>query len=135
MKKKLLKLNLLLIVLLLSCLNLYAQVIPSTGIFTQADSANVIVPIEYIRLANTKMIERLCLIEENNQKDSIIISYKTYIKEQNKIITDYEKNIEDYNKLNNQLSKRLTRQKKTSLVCGTVAGAAILTIVLIGIGR
>lgn len=81
------------------------------------------------------MIERLCLIEENNQKDSIIISYKTYIKEQNKIITDYEKNIEDYNKLNNQLSKRLTRQKKTSLVCGTVAGAAILTIVLIGIGR
>lgn len=81
------------------------------------------------------MIERLCLIEENNQKDSIIISYKTYVKKQNEIITNYKTSIEEYDKINNQLSKRLNRQKKTSLVCGTIAGAAILTVILIGIGK
>ena len=109
--------------------------IPSTGLVTQADSNNVVISIDYIRLANIKLIERKCLIEENNQKDSIIINYKTYVEKQNEIIDDYKKNLEEYNRINNQLSKKLNRQKKTSLVCGTIAGAAILTIILIGVGN
>ena len=72
MKKKLLKLKILMIVLLLNCLKIYAQDIPSTGWENNADTAYVSIPIEYIRLANQKMIERNYLEEVNIVKDSIL---------------------------------------------------------------
>lgn len=107
--------------------------IPSTGELIQADSTLVTIPISYIKLANKKLIERQLLIETNTYKDSIILDYKHYINEQNKINKDFQNRINEVNELNEKLSKKLNRQQKVSIVCGSVAGAAILSIVLIGI--
>ena len=107
--------------------------IPSTGEIIRDDTTKVIVPIKYIRLANEKLIERNYLLEANAYKDSIIIDYKNYIKEQERINTEYINKVNDNKKLVNDLNKRLERQKKTSLILGGVAGASIITVVLIAI--
>ena len=130
MKKKLLKLKILMIVLLLNCLKIYAQDIPSTGWENNADTVYVSIPIEYIRLANQKMIERNYLEEVNNYKDSIIVDYKNYIKEQEMMCNDYKKQLMEYNKINEDLNKSLAKQKKTTLVFGSVAGASIVIAIL-----
>ena len=130
MKKKLLKLKVLMIVLLLNCLNSYAQDISSTGEKIKADTNLVSIPIEYIRLANQKLIERNYLEEVNNYKDSIIVDYKNYIKEQEMMCNDYKKQLIEYNKINEDLNKSLAKQKKTTLVFGSVAGASIVIAIL-----
>lgn len=130
MKKKLLKLKILMIVLLLNCLNSYAQDISSTGEKIKADTNLVSIPIEYIRLANQKLIERNYLEEVNNYKDSIIVDYKNYIKEQEMMCNDYKKQLMEYNKINEDLNKSLAKQKKTTLVFGSVAGASIVIAIL-----
>ena len=122
------------IVVLLSCLKTYAQMIPSTG-EQNKDSIEVIIPISYIKLANQKLLERKYLIEINTQKDSIINDYKKYIEVYEEINKEYQAKIDEYNNINKNLSKSLQKQKKTSLVLGTVAGASILTIVLLSIAN
>lgn len=115
--------------MLLSCLKSFAQDIPSTGEINDS-TTYVSIPIEYIRLANEKMIERNYLIEANHYKDSIITDYKNYIVEYERIHQDYTARIEEYSRINNSLNKRLTRQKKATLVFGTVAGVSVAAIVL-----
>lgn len=132
MKRNLLKLTILMIVLLLNCLSSYAQDIPSTGEIME-DSTCVLIPIEYIRLANQKLIERNYLEEVNNYKDSIIVDYKNYIIQQNKINEDYKQQLLEYNRINENLNKSLNKQKKVSLVLGGVAGASIITILLVSL--
>ena len=134
MKRNILKLSILMIVVLLSCLKSYAQTIPSTG-EQNKDSIEVIIPISYIKLANQKLLERKYLIEIDAQKDSIINDYKNYIKVYEEINKEYQTKIDEYNNINKNLSKSLQKQKKTSLVLGTVAGASILTIVLLSIAN
>ena len=134
MKRNILKLSILTIVVLLSCLKSYAQTIPSTG-EQNKDSIEVIIPISYIKLANQKLLERKYLIEINTQKDSIINDYKKYIEVYEEINEEYQTKIDEYNNINKNLSKSLQKQKKTSLVLGTVAGASILTIVLLSIAN
>ena len=134
MKRNILKLSILMIVVLLNCLKSYAQTIPSTG-EQNKDSIEVIIPISYIKLANQKLLERKYLIEINAQKDSIINDYKNYIKVYEEINKEYQTKIDEYNNINKNLSKSLQKQKKTSLVLGTVAGASILTIVLLSIAN
>lgn len=97
------------------------------------DSVCVSIPIEYIRLANKKLIERNYLEEVNNYKDSIIIDYKNYIVEQNKINENYKQQLLEYNRINENLNKSLNKQKKVSLVLGGVAGASIITILLVSL--
>ena len=104
--------------------------IPSTGEITQIDSTYVSIPISYIKLANKKLIERQLLIKTNIYKDSIILDYKHYIEEQNKINKEFQHRINKANELNQDLSKRLNRQQKTSLVLGSVAGASIVAIII-----
>ena len=104
--------------------------IPSTGEINRTDTSLVTIPIKYIHLANQKLIERQYLIEVNNQKDSIIIDYKKYVAEQEKAIKSFQNRINDYDRVNNNIAKRLERQKKTSLICGSVAAASIAVIVL-----
>lgn len=118
------------IVLLLNCLKIYAQDIPSTGWENNADTVYVSIPIEYIRLANQKMIERNYLEEVNEVKDSIIVDYKNTIDEYRRMHQDYSARIAEYNRINDDLAKRLNRQRKTSLVCGTIAGVSISIIVI-----
>lgn len=107
--------------------------IPSTGEKIQSDTTYVSIPIEYIRLANQKLIERNYLLEVNQYKDSIIVDYKKYISEYERMDKELKAKIEDCNRINKDLSKSLERQKKVSLVCGSVVGASILAIVLVGV--
>ena len=107
--------------------------IPSTGEINNSDTTNVIIPIKYIRLANQKLLERNYLLEVNEVKDSIIIDYENYIKEQERINNELNVQIIEYNRINNEVNKRLQKQKKTSLVLGGVAGASILVVVLISL--
>lgn len=118
--------------MLLSCLKSFAQDVPSTGKINDS-TTYVSIPIEYIRLANQKMIERNYLEEVNQYKDSIITDYRNYIVEYERIHQDYTKRIEEYSRINNSLNKRLAKQKKATLVFGTVAGVSVATIVLIAL--
>ena len=122
------------IVLLLNCLNSYAQTIngalPSTGEQNETDSSLVVIPINYIRLANQKLLERQYLLEVNQYKDSIIVDYKNYIKEQERINKNFQNKLKEVDKINNDLNKRLSKQKKTSIICGSVAGTAVLLLII-----
>lgn len=116
--------------LLLTCLKSYAQKIPYMTEVSDKDSILVQVPLKYIKLANQKLVERELLMHENEYKDSIISDYELYVEEQDKIIKDFQERIDKCNKLNSDINKRLEQQKKTSIICGSVAAASIITIVL-----
>ena len=122
------------IVLLLNCLNSYAQTIngmlSSTGEQNETDSSLVVIPINYIRLANQKLLERQYLLEVNQYKDSIIVDYKNYIKEQELINKNFQNKLKEVDKINNDLNKRLSKQIKTSIICGSVAGTAVLLLII-----
>ena len=115
---------------MLSCSKSYAQIIPSTGEINRTDTSLVTIPINYIHLANQKLIERQYLIEANQYKDSIIVDYKKYVEEQEKAIKSFQQKTADYDRINKDLSKRLEIQKKTSLICGSVAAASIAVIAI-----
>lgn len=118
--------------MLLCCSNLYAQNNIPKGEIIQ-DKQNVSIDIEYIRLANQKLIERNYLIEANQYKDSIIVDYKKCIAEYEKIESKYKDAIKEYTRINEDLSKSLNKQKKISLICGTSAVVSIATLVIISI--
>lgn len=107
--------------------------IPSTGEKIQNDTSLVTIPIKYIKLANVKLLERNYLLEINEVKDSIINDYEKCIKEYERIDKEYTAKLELSHSINKDLHKSLERQKKTSLVLGSVAGASVLTIILIAL--
>ena len=119
--------------LLSSSINLLGQTndsIPSTGDYTKADTTVAIVPIYLIKQANAKMIERLYLIEINNQQDSIIDMKDKYISEQQSIITNFQKRITDINKLNESIKKNLDKQKKRNKIITYGAGGIIFGLII-----
>lgn len=79
------------------------------------------------------MIERNYLEEVNEVKDSIIVDYKNTIDEYRRMYQDYSARIAEYNRINDDLARKLNRQRKTSLVCGTIAGVSISIIVLVAL--
>lgn len=119
--------------LLSSSMNLLGQTndsIPSTGDYTKADTTVATVPIYLIKQANAKMIERLYLIEINNQQDSIIDMKDKYISEQQSIITNFQKRITDVNKLNESIKKNLDKQKKRNKIITYGAGGIIFGLII-----
>lgn len=119
--------------LLSSSMNLLGQTndsIPSTGDYTKADTSVATVPIYLIKQANAKMIERLYLIEINNQQDSIIDMKDKYINEQQSIITNFQKRITDVNKLNESIKKDLDKQKKRNKIITYGAGGVIFGLII-----
>ena len=119
--------------LLSSSMNLLGQTndsIPSTGDYTKADTTVATVPIYLIKQANAKMIERLYLIEINNQQDSIIDMKDKYISEQQSIITNFQKRITDVNKLNESIKKNLDKQKKRNKIITYCAGGIIFGLII-----
>ena len=119
--------------LLSSSMNLLGQTndsIPSTGDCTKADTTVATVPIYLIKQANAKMIERLYLIEINNQQDSIIDMKDKYISEQQSIITNFQKRITDVNKLNESIKKDLDKQKKRNKIVTYGAGGIIFGLII-----
>lgn len=119
--------------LLSSSMNLLGQTndsIPSTGDYTKADTTVATIPIYLIKQANAKMIERLYLIEINNQQDSIIDMKDKYINEQQSIITNFQKRITDVNKLNESIKKDLNKQKKRNKIIIYGAGGVIFGLII-----
>lgn len=119
--------------LLSSSMNLLGQTndsISSTGDYTKADTTVATVPIYLIKQANAKMIERLYLIEINNQQDSIIDMKDKYISEQHSIITNFQKRITDVNKLNESIKKDLDKQKKRNKIITYGAGGIIFGLII-----
>lgn len=119
--------------LLSSSMNLLGQTndsIPSTGNYTKADTTVATIPIYLIKQANAKMIERLYLIEINNQQDSIIDMKDKYISEQQSIITNFQKRITDVNKLNESIKKDLDKQKKRNKIITYGAGGVIFGLII-----
>ena len=119
--------------LLSSSINLLGQTndsIPSTGDYTKADTTVATIPIYLIKQANAKMIERIYLIEINNQQDSIIDMKDKYISEQQSIITNFQKRITDVNKLNESIKKNLDKQKKRNKIITYGAGGVIFGLII-----
>ena len=119
--------------LLSSSMNLLGQTndsIPSTGDYTKTDTTVATIPIYLIKQANAKMIERLYLIEINNQQDSIIDMKDKYINEQQSIITNFQKRITDVNKLNESIKKDLDKQKKRNKIIIYGAGGVIFGLII-----
>lgn len=119
--------------LLSSSMNLLGQTndsISSTGDYTKADTTVATIPIYLIKQANAKMIERLYLIEINNQQDSIIDMKDKYINEQQNIITNFQKRITDVNKLNESIKKDLDKQKKRNKIITYGAGGIIFGLII-----
>lgn len=93
------------------------------------------VSIKDIRSANVKMIERKMYKEIVKQQDTIIAFKDSYIAEQEKIIKDFQNKVIKYNQINEDISKNFERQKKITYVVGGVAGAAVLTTIVLIFSR
>lgn len=123
------------IVLLLNCFISYAQVnrnVPSTGEIKLSDTTNVIIPINYIKQANAKMVERLYLLRITNEQDSIILMKDKYINEQQKIIVDFQQRVKKANKINQQVNIDLIKQRsKLKTICW--GGGSVIVALLIGL--
>lgn len=123
------------IVLLLNCFISYAQVnrnVPSTGKIKLSDTTNIIIPINYIKQANAKMIERLYLLRITNEQDSIILMKDKYINEQQKIIVDFQQRVKEANKINQQINTDLAKQRsKFNAICW--GGGSVIVALLIGL--
>ena len=119
--------------MLLSCSKSYASnlndsILP-TGEILLSDTT-ITISIDYIRLANAKMIERNYLLNITNEQDSIIFMKDKYINEQTKIITDFQKRVSDANKINEAVRKDLEKQKRRTKIIGWSAGAAIIGVIV-----
>ena len=122
------------IVLLLSCLKgLLAQtndsVSSSTGDLQLSDTT-VTIGINYIRLANSKLIERKYLLKLVDEQDSIIDFKDNYIIEQKKIITNFQNRVNDAIKINEVIKQDIEKQKKRTKIVGGIAGSAIAILVI-----
>ena len=102
----------------------------STGSELYADSAFANVPVYLIKQANAKMIERLYLIDINNQQDSIINMKDNYINEQHNIISDLQKKLDSANKINKEMIKVLDKQKKRSRIITYCSGISIIGLII-----
>ena len=91
----------------------------------------VSVGINYIEQANIKLYERKMLLELNIEKDTIIAFKDSYILEQERIIKDFQEKINKGNDINKEISKNLERQKKITYIVGGVAGASIITTIIL----
>ena len=107
----------------------------STGSELYADSAFANVPVYLIKQANAKMIERLYLIDINNQQDSIIHMKDNYINEQHNIIYDFQKKLDGANKINKDITKALYKQKKRSRIVSYCGGISIIGLIIILIAK
>ena len=122
------------IVLLLNSLNLLAQRdstnVPLRGSECSSDTAVAVVPINLLKQANAKMIERVYLININKEQDSIIIMKDKYINEQQKIIADFQMRVNNTNKLNESIKLDLERQKRKNKIISYGAGGVIFGLLI-----
>lgn len=128
--------KLLTIVLLLLTFKSYCQnkkpIAYSTGELQLIGDGKCVVPIELIRKANAKLIERKGFAQIICQQDTIIRLQKLQIKEYNNIVVDMQSRIIDANKYNEELNTAIERQrKKNKILVGTTCGALAVTVLVL----
>lgn len=110
---------LMIVLLLFSSKNLLAQTnndSPSTGKGLKSDTTYVAIPVNLIKQANAKMIERLYLIEVNNKQEEILKEQSYYIIEQTKVITDFKQKLVDSNNNIISIQSDLDKMKKRNKI-------------------
>lgn len=126
---------LMIVLLLFSSKNLLAQTnndFPSTGKELKSDTTYVTVPINLIKQANAKMIERLYLIEVNNKQEEILKEQSYYIDEQTKVITDFKQKLVDSNNNIISIQDDLDRMKKRNKII-TYGATGVIVGLLFGV--
>lgn len=104
----------------------------STGEIQLIGDNKCIVPVELIRRANAKLIERKGFAQLIYQQDTIIRLQKLQIKEYNTIVTDMQSRIVDANKYNEELHAAIEKQKKKNrILIGTTCGAVAVTVLVL----
>lgn len=128
--------KLLTIVLLLLTFKSYCQTkepsVSSTGELQLIGDGKCIVPIELIRKANAKLIERKGFAKIICQQDTIIRLQKLQINEYNNVVIDMQSRITDANKYNEELHAAIEKQiKKNKILVGTTCGTVAVTILVL----
>lgn len=100
------------------------------GIEWKSDTLKVAIPIELLRKANIKMIERNHFKKIIIEQDSIISFKDKYILEQEKIINDFQKKLITNIQINESIKKDLEKQKLKSKIFGGVAGVAVVVTIV-----
>lgn len=100
------------------------------GIEWESDTIKVTIPIELLRKANIKMIERKYFKKIIIEQDSIITLKDKYILEQENIINDFQKRLLVNAKLNETIKKDLEREKIKSKIFGGIAGVAVVVTIV-----
>lgn len=100
------------------------------GIEWKADTIKVAVPIELLRKANIKMIERKYFKKIIIEQDSIITLKDKYILEQENIINDFQKRLLVNAQLNETIKKDLEREKIKSKIFSGIAGVAVVVTIM-----
>lgn len=96
----------------------------------KSDTIKVAIPIELLRKANIKMIERKYFKKIIIEQDSIITLKDKYILEQENVINDFQKRLLVNAKLNETIRKDLEREKVKSKIFGGIAGVAIVVTIV-----
>ena len=100
------------------------------GIEWKSDTIKVAIPIELLRKANIKMIERKYFKKIIIEQDSIITLKDKYILEQENVINDFQKRLLVNTRLNETIRKDLEREKVKSKIFGGIAGVAIVVTIV-----
>lgn len=106
-------------------------IVPSTGEIKLIGDNKCIVPIELIRKANAKLIERKGFAKIIAQQDTIIRLHKFEIKQYSEIVIDMQNRIVDANKVNEDLHYAIEQQRKRTKTWMYVSGGAVAATILI----
>lgn len=99
------------------------------------EDTTVLVSVNDIRIINKKLIERKYYIKISNEQDSIIRLQNEYNKEQSIIINNLQYKIKDITDINDKLQEDYNKQKRKTIIAGSIAGttSVILAATLIGV--
>lgn len=127
--------KLLTIVLLLLTFKSYCQTkepsVSPTGELQLTNDNKCIVPIELIKKANAKLVERKYFAKIICQQDTIIRLQKLQINEYNNIVVDMQSRITDANKYNENYTLLLKTKRENKILVGTTCGAVAVTILVL----
>ena len=118
------------ILLLLISSTSYCQTNNDASSTGKLDTALVKVPINFIREANARLIERNYLLLINKEQDSLINDYKNYVTEQKVIIGDFQNKVNVLSIDNSKLNKSLNKQRTTNKVLWGATGASVIVTIL-----
>ncbi len=120
----------------MSSKNLFGQI--NYNVIVDNNDSLVLVDINTIRQATIKLLEREKYIELNNQKDSIIVEYKSLVQneiDRNTVLNDeiYKLNYDllEKDKINKNLNKSINRQKINTKIVGGVGIVSTLLAITI----